>query len=100
METILVLSFFGLAFLLIAILSLAASIRIVREDTRLAVYRMGRYLGDKGPGIVILVPFIDLGVLKQLGEVEKTPNTRLTGIVGETRTTVYTNGKVFLASEE
>ena len=79
---------------------LASSIRIVQEDTRLSVYRLGRYLGDKGPGLVLLIPVIDRGVLKKLGAVETTPSTRLVGVVGETRTTVYTDGKVFLASEE
>jgi hypothetical protein len=84
----------------ITLLMLASSIRIVREDTRLSVYRLGRYLGDKGPGLVLLIPVIDRGVLKRLGEVEKTPSMRLVGVVGETRSTVYTDGKVFLASEE
>ena len=85
---------------LVGFVFLSASIRIVREDTRLSVYRLGRYLGDKGPGIVILIPIVDRGILKQLGDVEKTPSRRLVGVVGETRTTVYTSGKVFLASEE
>jgi hypothetical protein len=84
----------------ITLIMLASSIRIVREDTRLSVYRLGRYLGDKGPGLVLLIPVIDRGVLKRLGEVEKTPGTMLVGVVGETRSTVYTDGKVFLASEE
>ena len=84
----------------ITLIMLASAIRIVREDTRLSVYRLGRYLGDKGPGLVLLIPVIDRGVLKKLGEVEKTPSTRLVGVIGETRTTVYTDGKVFLASEE
>ncbi|HMB24619.1 MAG TPA: NfeD family protein [Anaerolineales bacterium] len=86
--------------LFVAMIFLVASIRIVREDTRLSVYRLGRYLGDKGPGLVVLIPLIDRGVLKQLGAVEKTPGTRMIGAVGETRTTVYTDGKVFLAGEE
>ena len=68
-------------------LFIAASIRIVREDTRLSVYRLGRYLGDKGPGIVLVIPFIDRGEIKELGGLEKTPGTRLVGAVGETRTT-------------
>ena len=84
----------------ITLIMLASSIRIVREDTRLSVYRLGRYLGDKGPGLVLLIPVIDRGVMKKLGEVEKTPSTRLVGLVGETRTTVYADGKVYLASEE
>lgn len=88
------------SFVFMTMIFLAAAIRIVQEDTRLSVYRLGRYLGDKGPGIVLLIPFIDRGVLKQLGDVERTPSRRLVGAVGETHTTVYTNGKVFLAGEE
>ncbi|MBN2119139.1 MAG: hypothetical protein JW730_21395 [Anaerolineales bacterium] len=88
------------AWLLIAMIFLAASIRIVREDTRLSVYRLGRYIGDKGPGLVILIPMIDRGVVKQLGGMEKTPSRELAGVIGETRTTVFTDGKVFLAGEE
>ncbi|HEX2997534.1 MAG TPA: NfeD family protein [Anaerolineales bacterium] len=86
--------------LFVAMIFLVASIRIVREDTRLSVYRLGEYLGDKGPGLVFLIPLIDRGVLKQLGAVEKTPSTRMVGVIGETRTTVYADGKVFLAGEE
>ena len=88
------------AWLLIAMIFLAASIRIVREDTRLSVYRLGRYIGDKGPGLVVLIPMIDRGVVKQLGGMEKTPSRELAGVIGETRTTVFTDGKVFLAGKE
>ena len=83
-----------------ALVFIAASIRIVQEEKRLSVYRLRRYLGDKGPGIVILIPFIDRGVLKEMGGMEKIPRKRLVGEVGETRTTVFTDGKVFLAGEE
>ncbi len=72
----------------------------MQEDKRLPVYRLGRYLGDKGPGVVILIPIIDRGVLKEVGSMEKIPSLRFSGAVGETRTTVYTNGKIFLAGEE
>lgn len=54
--------------LFLSILLTAASIRIVREDTRLTVYRLGRKIGDKGPGIVLLIPLIDRGEIKKLGE--------------------------------
>ena len=88
------------AWLLIAMIFIAASIRIVREDTRLSVYRLGRYLGDKGPGLVLLIPVIDRGVVKQIGSLGKTLRRELLDVIGETRTTVYADGKVFLAGEE
>ena len=51
---------------IMVLLALTTSIRIVRAGTRLSVYRFGQYIGDKGPGIVILIPFIDRGVLKEV----------------------------------
>jgi regulator of protease activity HflC (stomatin/prohibitin superfamily) len=36
-----------------------ASVRILREYERAVVFRLGRLLGDKGPGIVLLIPGID-----------------------------------------
>ena len=70
------------------------------EDKRLSVYRLGRYLGDKGPGVVLLIPIVDKGIIKDLGEVEKTPSQKFVGVVGETRSTVYMDGKVFIMGEE
>lgn len=86
--------------LVMVMILLTASIRIVREETRLSVYRLGRYMGDKGPGLVMLLPFIDRGILKEVGGMEQTPGRGLMGVVGEARTTVYTDGKVFVAGEE
>ena len=88
------------SFLLMGLIFLASAIRVVQEDTRLSVYRLGRYIGDKGPGLVILIPFIDRGALKELDSVSKTASHGLAGAVGETRTTVYTDGKVTVAGEE
>jgi regulator of protease activity HflC (stomatin/prohibitin superfamily) len=36
-----------------------ASVRILREYERAVVFRLGRLLGAKGPGIVLLIPLID-----------------------------------------
>ena len=51
--------------LLIGFLLVFVSTRVVRADDRLSVYRLGKYIGDKGPGIVFIIPFIDRGVLKK-----------------------------------
>lgn len=40
----------------------ASMVRIVREYERLVVFRLGRCLGTKGPGLVLLIPFIDKAV--------------------------------------
>jgi regulator of protease activity HflC (stomatin/prohibitin superfamily) len=36
-----------------------ASIRILREYERAVVFRLGRLIGGKGPGIVLLIPIVD-----------------------------------------
>jgi membrane-bound ClpP family serine protease len=87
-------------FITMLMIPMVASIRVVPEDKRLSVYRLGRYIGEKGPGLVLLIPFIDRGITKDLGAQEKTPGQRLVGVLGETRTTVYHDGKVLLANSE
>jgi regulator of protease activity HflC (stomatin/prohibitin superfamily) len=46
----------------------------VPNGKRLAVYLLGEYRGDKGPGIVILIPFIDPGVIKILDRTDEAVN--------------------------
>jgi regulator of protease activity HflC (stomatin/prohibitin superfamily) len=41
---------------------LLASIRVVREYERLVVFRLGRLTGARGPGLILLVPYIERGV--------------------------------------
>ncbi|MGH7742711.1 MAG: slipin family protein, partial [Candidatus Eiseniibacteriota bacterium] len=41
------------------IIVLANAIRIVREYERLVVFRLGRLLGERGPGLVLLWPVIE-----------------------------------------
>ncbi|TPK89444.1 slipin family protein [Mesorhizobium sp. B2-4-12] len=43
---------------LVVIIFLSASIRILREYQRGVVFTLGRFTGVKGPGLIILVPFI------------------------------------------
>ncbi len=59
---------------------LARSIKIVPEYRRLVVFRLGRLIGVKGPGIAFLVPFIDRGVFVDLREfvIDIPPQTCIT----------------------
>ena len=41
---------------------LSTMIRVVREYERLVVFRLGRCIGMKGPGLILLIPFIDKAV--------------------------------------
>jgi regulator of protease activity HflC (stomatin/prohibitin superfamily) len=57
----------GVVLLLILIL-LPQALRVVREYQRLVVFRLGRNIGLKGPGLVILIPVIDKPVWVDLRE--------------------------------
>jgi len=45
--------------LIILLIILASAIKIVNEYERVVVFRLGRLLGAKGPGLVIILPFVD-----------------------------------------
>jgi regulator of protease activity HflC (stomatin/prohibitin superfamily) len=47
---------------------LASAIKIVPEYKRLVVFRLGRCIGAKGPGLVLLIPFVDRPVSVDLRE--------------------------------
>jgi regulator of protease activity HflC (stomatin/prohibitin superfamily) len=54
---------------IVAVVFIAGAIRIVPEYQRLVVFRVGRCIGAKGPGIVLLIPFgIDRAVKVDLRE--------------------------------
>ncbi|MEM0286573.1 MAG: SPFH domain-containing protein [Nitrososphaerota archaeon] len=48
-----------IAFVIIVLLFLAKSVKIVKEYERIVVFRFGRVLAEKGPGLVLIYPFID-----------------------------------------
>ena len=56
------------AVLFIALVFVASAIRIVPEYQRLVVFRLGRCVGARGPGIVILIPIVDRAVKVDLRE--------------------------------
>ena len=43
-------------------------IRIIREYQRIVLFRLGRAVGTRGPGIVFLIPFVDRPVIVDLRE--------------------------------
>ncbi|RLE96444.1 MAG: SPFH/Band 7/PHB domain protein [Thermoprotei archaeon] len=70
-----------LLFALIILLAVIASgIRIVPEYQRVVVFRLGRVIAVKGPGLIFLVPFIDRGIVVDLREqyIEVTRQTCIT----------------------
>ena len=54
--------------LVLLVVFLANAIRIVPEFQRLVIFRLGRCIGQKGPGLVIIIPVIDRPVRVDLRE--------------------------------
>ena len=48
--------------------TLSQSIRVVREYQRVVVFRLGKCIGERGPGPVLLIPFVDRPVWVDLRE--------------------------------
>jgi membrane protein implicated in regulation of membrane protease activity len=78
------------AFVLIIVVTLTIAIRIVPEYRRLAVYRLGRYLGELGPGLVLLIPLIDRGIMVDVRDEAARAQAyqEMGGSIGETRSYV------------
>src|SRR5688500_18179635 len=49
----------AIVIVLFALIILSNAIRILREYERGVVFRLGRLIGLKGPGLILLVPIID-----------------------------------------
>jgi regulator of protease activity HflC (stomatin/prohibitin superfamily) len=45
--------------LIVALMLLASMIRVLREYERAVIFRLGRLIKTKGPGLIILIPVID-----------------------------------------
>ena len=58
-------------FVVFAILLIATAIRIIPEYRRLVVFRLGRYIGAKGPGLIFLIPFMADFILDAAPEEEQ-----------------------------
>src|SRR6201999_3271615 len=41
------------------LIALGASVRVLREYERGVIFRLGRLIAQKGPGLILLIPFID-----------------------------------------
>ena len=50
---------FATSLLIFLIIIIASAIRILKEYERGVIFRLGRMVGSKGPGIIFLIPLID-----------------------------------------
>jgi regulator of protease activity HflC (stomatin/prohibitin superfamily) len=49
----------GFIIAIVVIILLSAAIKIVREYERGGVFRLGRFVGLRGPGLVLIIPFVE-----------------------------------------
>jgi regulator of protease activity HflC (stomatin/prohibitin superfamily) len=61
-------SFLALVVLFLLFLLIFRPLRVIRDYERLVVFRLGRYVGERGPGVVWLWPIIDQAVRANLRE--------------------------------
>ena len=54
--------------IIFALILLTSMIKVVREYERLVVFRFGRCIGQKGPGLILLIPIVDLATRVDLRE--------------------------------
>jgi regulator of protease activity HflC (stomatin/prohibitin superfamily) len=54
-----VMSMFAILAIVLAILFLSAAIKVLREYERGVVFRLGRVIDTKGPGLIIIIPIVD-----------------------------------------
>lgn len=57
---------YALPIIILVVLFLMNAIRILNEYERAVVFRLGRFLSVKGPGLIILIPILDKMVRTQL----------------------------------
>src|SRR6266702_7138693 len=58
-ETLPKLISWAIPLIILAVIILPQAIRILREYERGVIFRLGKLLGAKGPGLIILIPVVD-----------------------------------------
>lgn len=74
-------TFIGIGlFGLILVLLFAMAVKIVPEFKRIVVLRLGKCIGARGPGLVLLIPFVDRAIWQDLREflIDVQPQTCIT----------------------
>ena len=56
------LNFLGFGILTLSIFFIAAAIRIVKQYERAVVFRLGKFIGTKGPGLILIIPIVDRAI--------------------------------------
>jgi regulator of protease activity HflC (stomatin/prohibitin superfamily) len=78
---------------LFLLLVLASAIRVLREYERGVIFRLGRLIGQKGPGLIFLIPIVDQMVRVDLRTI--TLNVPPQEVITKDNVTVRVNAVVF-----
>ena len=65
-----------ISIVLLAVIILPQMIRILREYERGVIFRLGKLLGTKGPGLIFLIPIVDRMVRMDLRSRPSTSRAR------------------------
>ena len=57
-----------LPLIVLVIVILSRAIKVIGEDQRLAIFRLGRFFTIAGPGLVLVIPIVDKGFRVNLRE--------------------------------
>ena len=59
----------SLLLLIILTIILPRSLDKCAENQRIAIFRLKKFLGVKGPGIVVVIPFVDVSIKLSVGDI-------------------------------
>ena len=79
--------------LLLVLIVLIASIRILREYERAVVFTLGRFTGVKGPGLILIIPFIQQTVRVDLRTIVLDVPTQ--DVISHDNVSVHVNAVVY-----
>ena len=58
-------------FIAFGVLFLGTSLRVTKDYQRFAVFRIGKFIEMRGPGIFFLIPFLERGIVIDIRPIEK-----------------------------
>jgi len=89
------LSTLGITIIVVAFFILANAIRILKEYERGVIFRLGRVIGVKGPGLILLIPIVDKMVRVSLRTV--TMDVPPQDVITKDNVTVKVNAVIYFA---
>jgi len=81
------------ALVVLAVIVLSAAIRVLREYERGVMFRLGRLMGAKGPGLIVMIPIVDQMVRVDLRTI--TLNVPPQEVITKDNVTVRVNAVVY-----